>query len=67
MKLLAGSPIYAAPEMIKIKLYDEKIDIWSSTVVIYALTYGQFPYGGKDWLETLDSIESTDFNSEMMS
>lgn len=67
MKLLAGSPIYAAPEMMKIKLYDEKIDIWSSMVVIYALTYGKFPYGGSDWLDTLVSIESTDFNTEMWS
>jgi 5'-AMP-activated protein kinase catalytic alpha subunit len=44
-----GSPFYAAPEMVKGNKYNgNKIDIWSSGIVLYAMLCGFLPFDDKD-------------------
>lgn len=42
----AGTRYYVAPEMMKKKKYDYKIDVWSSTVLVFVLLCGKLPYNG---------------------
>ena len=49
MKTACGSPFYAAPEMIKGEKYNgDKVDIWSSGIVLYAMVCGYLPFEDND-------------------
>lgn len=49
LETACGSPCYAAPEMIAGKAYNGlMIDIWSSGIVLYAMTCGFLPFDDKD-------------------
>ena len=49
---MCGTPVYLAPEIIKEKGHDEKVDIWCIGVLLFELTTGSLPFKGTD-LETL--------------
>ena len=42
-----GSPIYMAPEIIKGKNYNSKVDIWSLGIITYFLLSGRPPFRGR--------------------
>ena len=39
-----GTPHYMAPEMINGSEYDNKVDIWSLGVIVFAMLTSTFPY-----------------------
>jgi len=45
---LTGSPSYVAPEILKSLPYDNKCDIWSAGVVMFAILFGGLPYHSDD-------------------
>jgi serine/threonine protein kinase len=53
-KTVCGTPIYLAPEIIKEKGHDEKVDIWCIGVLLFELMTGTVPFQGKD-IESLKS------------
>ncbi|CAD8178420.1 unnamed protein product [Paramecium pentaurelia] len=43
-----GTPLYLAPELIRNRPYDSKIDIWALGCVIYFICQGDPPFGGSN-------------------
>ena len=43
-----GSPAYAPPEMLQGQSYTVKTDIWSSAILLYAITVGYLPFNHRD-------------------
>lgn len=64
----AGSPYFAAPEMLSGKGYNEKVDIWSCGVIFYFLLTGRFPYDAPTDIEIMHKIQSSDvtFNDKAL-
>ena len=53
---MAGSPQYAAPEMLSGQGYNEKADIWSCGVIFYFLLTNSFPFDAKTPIELIHKI-----------
>ena len=49
---MCGTPVYLAPEIIKEKGHDEKVDIWCIGVLLFELITGSLPFKGPN-LESL--------------
>lgn len=41
-----GSENYMAPEIVKSEMYNDKVDVWSATIVIYTLLNEELPFYG---------------------
>ena len=65
MNISVGTPHYIAPEVINGK-YNQKCDIWSAGVILYAILSGKFPFNGKSDKEIYKSIlkKTYDLTSE---
>ncbi|EDK31725.2 calcium-dependent kinase (macronuclear) [Tetrahymena thermophila SB210] len=57
IKQLVGSAYYIAPEILKRKGYDEKVDIWSLGIVFYLLITGTTPYNAETTTEIFEEIK----------
>ena len=57
-KTLCGSPLYMAPEIMKSKKYNNKIDLWSAGVVLFQMLFNKTPYTAKNHHELLEKIDS---------
>jgi len=53
-----GSPIYASPEMLRGRGYNEKTDIWSIGIIFHKLLTGYFPYDAKSPMEIAQKIQT---------
>lgn len=56
MKKTHGTPYYMAPEILE-QNYDEKCDIWSAGIILYAMINGKPPFVGKDDEEILIKVK----------
>ena len=54
--LALGSPLYMAPELCMEIEYDNKVDVWSTGVITYALLTGSAPFSGRSKSEIYDAI-----------
>lgn len=57
---LCGSPIYMAPEIMKLKTYNYKADIWSLGVVLYELLFNEYPFIARNHFELVKIIEQNE-------
>ena len=48
-----GTPGYIAPEILRNKNYDEKIDVFSIGVIFYIILTARMPFSGKDCNEII--------------
>ena len=48
LDLSLGSPLYMAPELVKEKTYDHRVDVWAFGVITYILISGVPPFAGDD-------------------
>jgi serine/threonine protein kinase len=58
LESLCGSPIYMAPEILKFKEYDCKVDLWSMGVMLYQLLTNAYPFTGSNLITLLNNIEN---------
>src|SRR3990172_9722494 len=57
---LHGTVNYMAPELIKKEAYDDRLDIFSLGVMLYESLTGKLPFTGKDYIDVLQSILTTE-------
>jgi len=57
-----GSPAYMAPEMLKYEMYNEKVDIWSAGVIVYALLGGYQPFQASNNSELYNKIKKGNYS-----
>lgn len=62
---MVGSKKYMAPEILKKRPYDRKIDVWSATVTIYVLLTGELPFRGRTVESLLASIKSKQLEQDL--
>jgi serine/threonine protein kinase len=53
-----GSPLYMAPEILKLKEYTNKSDIWSLGVIIYEILFKIHPYPSKNKSELIKHLKN---------
>ncbi|XP_064949895.1 serine/threonine-protein kinase ATG1c-like isoform X4 [Musa acuminata AAA Group] len=53
---LCGTPLYMAPEVMELKKYDGKADLWSVGVIFYQLVTGKTPFTANNQIELLQNI-----------
>jgi serine/threonine protein kinase len=58
LSTICGSPAYVAPEMVRGDTYTQRADIWSTGVVLYAMTTGTLPFNDPDIRGVLKKIIS---------
>jgi len=60
-----GSPLYMAPEILKVGEYTEKSDIWSLGVIIYEILFKEHPYPCKNHKDLINKIKNVDNNLDI--
>ncbi|WKY17242.1 hypothetical protein Q1695_001673 [Nippostrongylus brasiliensis] len=62
LRYMAGTPEFAAPEVIKYEQLDYHTDMWSVGVITYILLSGYSPFLGENICETYCNVEKGEWN-----
>lgn len=65
MHTVLGTPYYVAPEVIDKKGYSEKVDLWSTGVMLYLLMAADFPFKGETHSELFEKIRRGEYNMQV--
>lgn len=57
---LCGSPLYMAPEILRLEKYTAKADLWSVGAVLYEMVSGKPPFRAANHVQLLALIEKSD-------
>uniref|UniRef100_A0A7N0ZWM4 Protein kinase domain-containing protein n=1 Tax=Kalanchoe fedtschenkoi TaxID=63787 RepID=A0A7N0ZWM4_KALFE len=55
---VCGSPSYMAPEVLQFQRYNERVDMWSTGVILFELVNGYRPFNGRNNVQLLQNIKS---------
>ena len=61
LKDQCGTPGYVAPEIIRMKLYDTKVDMWSIGVISYIILAGYPPFYSEDQKKLFRKIKNGEY------
>ena len=56
-KTQCGTPLFMAPEILNIKPYDSKVDVWSIGILFYEMLTGFVPFTGRNESDLKRNIE----------
>jgi serine/threonine protein kinase len=58
---MCGSPLYMAPEILRLRKYDAKADLWSVGTILFEMLCGRPPFTGANQIELLKNIETKEY------
>lgn len=59
---VCGTPLYSAPQLLKKKIYSQKVDIWALGIIAYELVMGKTPFHSSEMNKLQTKINMGDYN-----
>lgn len=57
-RIVCGSPLYMAPEVLQFQEYNSKVDMWSTGAILFELLNGHPPFYGRSNYQLLQNIKN---------